>query len=47
VLGSRSVGASPTDAPGLPQVLHDAPAAVLVIDLDRQQVVYANAAAIA
>jgi PAS domain S-box-containing protein len=31
----------------LPQVLHDAPAAVLVIDLDRQQVVYANAAATA
>jgi len=31
----------------MPQVLHDAPAAVLVIDLDRQQVVYANAAAIA
>ena len=28
-------------------MLHDAPAAVLVIDLDRQQVVYANAAAIA
>ena len=47
MLGSRSVGASPTDAPGLPQVLHDAPAAVLVIDLDRQQVVYANAAAVA
>jgi PAS domain S-box-containing protein len=31
----------------LPQVLHDAPAAVLVIDLDEQQVVYANAAAAA
>ena len=31
----------------MPQVLHDAPAAVLVIDLERQQVVYANAAAIA
>jgi PAS domain S-box-containing protein len=31
----------------MPQVLHDAPAAVLVIDLDGQQVVYANAAAIA
>ena len=47
MLGPRSVGASPTDAPALPQVLHDAPAAVLVIDLERQQVVYANAAAIA
>jgi hypothetical protein len=34
VLGPPSVGASPTDAPGLPQVLQDAPAAVLVIDLD-------------
>jgi hypothetical protein len=31
----------------LPQVLHDAPTAVLVIDLNRQQVVYANAAAVA
>jgi len=47
VLGRPSVGASPTDAPGLPQVVHNAPAAVLVIDLDRQQVVYANTAAFA
>ena len=47
MLGPRSVGASPTDAPALPQVLHDAPAVVLVIDLERQQVVHANAAAIA
>ena len=29
----------------LPQVLHAAPAAVLMIDLERRQVVYANAAA--
>jgi PAS domain S-box-containing protein len=34
--------AGPTD---LPQVLHGAPAAVLVIDLERRQVVYGNAAA--
>jgi PAS domain S-box-containing protein len=32
-------------APELPQVLHGAPAAVLVIDLRRRQVVYGNAAA--
>ena len=37
MLGRPSVGASPTDAPGLPQVLHNAPAAVLVIDLDRSK----------
>ncbi|MDT7581493.1 MAG: hypothetical protein QOK35_2757, partial [Pseudonocardiales bacterium] len=39
----------PADLAGaaeLPQVLHGAPAAVLVIDLDRRQVVYANAAAV-
>ena len=47
MLGRPSVHASPTDAPELPQVLHDAPAAVLVVDLDEQQVVYANAAAVA
>ena len=47
MLGPRSVGTSPTETPGLPQVLHDAPAAVLVIDLDKQQVVYANPAAVA
>ena len=45
--GRPSVGASPTDAPGLPRVLHNAPAAVLVIDLDRQQVGYADTGAIA
>ncbi|MFR9803986.1 SpoIIE family protein phosphatase [Pseudonocardia sp. RS010] len=35
------------DGPGeLPQVLYDAPAAVLVIDLEERKVVYANAAAV-
>jgi PAS domain S-box-containing protein len=33
-------------AADLPQVLHGAPAAVLVIDLDRRQVVYANPVAV-
>ena len=48
------VDASPADrlpsgplaAADLPHVLHGAPAAVLLIDLDRRQVVYANAAAV-
>ena len=33
-------------AAALPQVLHSSPAAILMIDLERRQVVYANAAAI-
>src|SRR5690349_1031739 len=35
----------PAGQADLPTVLHGAPAAVLVIDLDRRQVVYVNAAA--
>ena len=47
VLDRPPVGASTPDAPGLPQVSNDAPAAVLIIDVERQQVIYANAPAIA
>ncbi|MCE0765627.1 SpoIIE family protein phosphatase [Pseudonocardia kujensis] len=36
----------PGDVPDLPTVLYDAPAAVLMIDLDERRVVYANAAAV-
>jgi PAS domain S-box-containing protein len=40
-------GSGPATGPaGLLQVLHDAPAAVLMIDLRRREVVYANAAAV-
>jgi PAS domain S-box-containing protein len=45
----ESASTSTDDLPGatdLPRVLHTAQAAVLVIDLDRRQVVYANSAAI-
>jgi PAS domain S-box-containing protein len=38
--------ALPPDAAEFPQVLHSAPAAVLMIDLDDRKVVYANAAAL-
>jgi PAS domain S-box-containing protein len=41
------VGAAAAAAAVLPPVLHTASAAVIVIDLDRRQVVHANAAAIA
>ncbi|MEU7813327.1 SpoIIE family protein phosphatase [Pseudonocardia sp. NPDC049154] len=39
-------GGLPGGAGQLPQVLYDAPAAVLMIDLDERRVVYANAAAV-
>lgn len=42
----RSQPVRDTAGADLPQVLHAAPAAVVMIDLDRRQVVYANAAAI-
>ena len=55
MLGTGPFDASATEGPipvgplpgegDLPQVLHGAPAAVLVIDLDQRQVVYANTAA--
>ncbi|MHA6780842.1 PAS domain-containing protein [Pseudonocardia saturnea] len=41
-----AVGVAPVAARDLPQVLHGAPAAVLMIDLGSREVVYANAAAI-
>ena len=55
VLDTATVDASPAGpvshgplpvATDLPHVLHGAPAAVLLIDLDRRQVVYANTAAV-
>lgn len=41
-----AVGVTAVAATELPQVLHGAPAAVLMIDLESREVVYANAAAI-
>ncbi len=45
--GCEIVGAAAAAAAVLPPVLHTASAAVIVIDLDRRQVVHANAAAVA
>ena len=50
MVATEPVATPPTDDPAdtvLPRVLHGAPAAVLVVDLDRRQVVSANPAAAA